>query len=176
MVVKYISTQITRISPLIRFALSACPGGAVTAKSTHPRFIILRVPRIFWLTISPERPTQIAEGKNLVPSVVSDTENDKLDNYLVNFQNHSGVCDDNIHKILECYLNLPEAEVPKENPLNYSHIREHQQSDEKLLHLQQKFPSQYIKKTLDNSVSQLFATSSRTMILDINGKSLYPKI
>ena len=43
-------------------------------------------------------PTQIAEGKNLVPSaVVSDTEDDELDNYLVNFQNYSGVCDDNVH-------------------------------------------------------------------------------
>ena len=97
----------------------------------------------------------IAEGKNLVPSVVSDTEDDELDNYPVDFQNYSGVCDDDIHKILECYLNLPEAEVPGENPLNYLHIRERQQADEILLHLQQKFANQYIVKTLDDSVEPI---------------------
>ena len=75
-----------------------------------------------------------------MPSAVSDTEDDVLDNYLVDFQNYSGVCDDDIHEILECSLNFPEAKVPKENPLNHPHIvREHQQADKKLLHLQQKF-------------------------------------
>ena len=87
--------------------------------------------------------------------VVSDTEDDELDNYLVDFQNYSGVCDEDIQGILECYLNLPEADVPEENPLNYSHIRERQQADEKLTYLQQKFPSQYIEKTLDDSVEPI---------------------
>jgi hypothetical protein len=38
--------------------------------------------------------------------------------------------------MIECYLNLPEASHPDQNPLNYAHFCALQQQDEQLLALQ----------------------------------------
>jgi len=71
-------------------------------------------------------PTQIAEGKRLIqPVVVNDTE-------------------DTFDSFLDTYLNLPESEVPEENPLNYEHIAEMQKSDENLKRLRDQWPNQYM--------------------------------
>ena len=76
-------------------------------------------------------PEQLAEGKNLVkPSPELEDDDDNL--YFVN-QYYSGVHNDDIYNILECYLNLPEMEHPEQNPLNFEYIREQQQADEQLL-------------------------------------------
>jgi hypothetical protein len=36
----------------------------------------------------------------------------------------SGLYDDTVWDVIECYLNLPEAEHPENNPLSYAYIRE----------------------------------------------------
>jgi hypothetical protein len=77
-------------------------------------------------------PAQITEGKSLVdPAVVSD--DNKL--YFLD-QEYAGFNDNELTEMLECYLNLPEIPHPERNPLNYAHIREQQQQDDKLLALQ----------------------------------------
>jgi hypothetical protein len=68
-------------------------------------------------------PAQIAEGKSLVdPAVVS---NDEDELYFLE-QEYTGLNDDEIWQMLECYLNLPEMPHPDCNPLNYAHIHEQQ--------------------------------------------------
>ena len=77
------------------------------------------------------------EGKSLVdPAVVS---NDEDELYLLD-QEYTCLNDDEIWQTLECYLNLSEMLHPDCNPLNYAHIHEQQQQDEKLLALQAKYP------------------------------------
>ena len=84
-------------------------------------------------------PEQLAEGKNLVePSPELEDDDDNL--YFVD-QYYSGVHDNDIYNILECYMNLPEMEHPKQNPLNFEYIRKQQQADEDLLRLQRKYPN-----------------------------------
>ena len=53
---------------------------------------------------------------------------------------------------IECYLNLPDSNQPDQNPLNYAHIREQQQQDDKLLALQVKYPDNYVYMDLDDNV------------------------
>jgi hypothetical protein len=57
--------------------------------------------------------------------------------------------------VLDCLLNLPEVETPAENPLNYTHIREQQQADEKLMQLHERRPQQYIYKTVEGDIDIL---------------------
>ncbi len=83
------------------------------------------------------KPAQIAEEKKLSePAEVSNEEEDKV--YFLD-QKYSGLYDEDIWECIECYLNLPDAPHPDENPLNsYAHIRELQQQDKQLLALQVK--------------------------------------
>jgi hypothetical protein len=54
-------------------------------------------------------PAQLAEGKSLVkPAVVSDDDNEA---YLLE-QEYTGLIEDAIWEMLECYLNLPEILHP----------------------------------------------------------------
>jgi len=100
-------------------------------------------------------PTQIAEGKRLVePAVVSDAEDDEFDSFFVDLD-RSGFCDADLKEILDTYLNLPESDVPEENPLNYEHIAEMQKSDENLARLKAKWPQQYVYKRLDESIEPI---------------------
>ena len=46
-------------------------------------------------------------------------------------------------------------EIIEENPLNYAHIYEMQQVDEKFLAMQRKFPEQYTNKSLDGDVRDI---------------------
>ena len=97
-------------------------------------------------------PAQLAKGKNLVePAVVSDDEDDL---FFID-QIRSGVYDKDISDSMECYLNLPESENPEQNPLSYAYIREQQQADTKLLAVQQKYPQNYINKTLDDDIEDI---------------------
>ena len=57
--------------------------------------------------------------------------------------------------MFECYLNIPEQDSPGENPLNYGYIREQQQADACLLARQEKYPTQYINKSLDEDVDDI---------------------
>ena len=50
-------------------------------------------------------------------------------------QEYLGLNDDEIWEMFECYLNLPEILHPDHNPLNYAHIHEQQEQDERLLAL-----------------------------------------
>ena len=59
-------------------------------------------------------------------------------------QEYIGFSDNELTEMLECYLNLPEIPHPEHNPLNYVHIREQQQQDDKLLALQTKYPDNYV--------------------------------
>ena len=99
-------------------------------------------------------PAQLAEGKNLVePACVNDEEDDN-DAFFFE-QACSGVYDEDIQASLECYLNLPDNENPKKNPLSFHHIREQQQADAKLLAVKEKFPKNYIYKCLDDNVEDI---------------------
>ena len=98
-------------------------------------------------------PEQLAEGKNLVES--NPEYDDEDDNLYFFDQSYTGVHDDYIFSILECYLNLPEMEHPERNPLNYEYIREQQQADDQLLKLQRKYPNNYINKCLDDNVDDI---------------------
>jgi hypothetical protein len=44
---------------------------------------------------------------------------------------------------------------PDHNPLNYAHIHEQQQQDEKLLALQAKYPDNYVNLQLDDDVDSI---------------------
>ena len=70
-------------------------------------------------------------------------------------QEYAGLNDDEIWQMLECYLKLPEMPHPDHNPLNYTHICEQQQQDEKLLALQAKYPDNYIDFQLDDDVHNI---------------------
>lgn len=107
-------------------------------------------------------PTELEMAKDLVqPS--TDVEVDELENYFDEDEIddyhtdviRSGVTDPDIDDMLDSYLNLPEMEIIEENPLNFAHIYEMQQADEKLIAMQQKFPEQYINKTLDDDVPDI---------------------
>jgi len=63
--------------------------------------------------------------------------------------------DIDIGQMLECYLNLPEMLHPDRNLLNYTHICEQQQQDEKLLGLQAKYPDNYMNLQLDDDVDNI---------------------
>jgi hypothetical protein len=74
------------------------------------------------------------EGKKLVePAEVSNKERDEV--YFLD-QEYSCLYDDKVWECIECYLSLPEASHPDQNPLNCAHICELQQKDEQLLALQ----------------------------------------
>jgi hypothetical protein len=74
------------------------------------------------------------EGKTLIePAEVSNKEWDEV--YFLD-QYYSCLYDDNVWECIECFLNLPEASDPYQNPLNYAHICELQQQEEQLLAVQ----------------------------------------
>jgi hypothetical protein len=96
-------------------------------------------------------PAQIAEGKKLVElAEVSIEEEDEA--YFLD-QEYSGLYDEDVWKCIECYLNLSDTPHPNENPLNYAHICELQQQDEKLLALQVKYLDNYVNLQLDEDVN-----------------------
>jgi hypothetical protein len=95
---------------------------------------------------------QIVEGKSLVDSAVDSDDDDEL--YFLD-QEYTGFDDDDLQETFECYLNLPEIPHPDRNPLNYAHIREQQQQDEKLLALQAKYPDNYVNLQLDDDVDNI---------------------
>jgi hypothetical protein len=92
---------------------------------------------------------QIMEGKSLI-----DPADDEDELYLLE-QEYTGLKDDEIWQMLECYLNLPEMPHPDHNPLNYACIHKQQQQDEKLLALQAKYPDNYVNLQLDNDVENI---------------------
>jgi hypothetical protein len=59
--------------------------------------------------------------------------------------------------LFECYLNLPEAEHPENNPLSYAYIREKQQEDDDdaLLALLNKYTDNYVYMDLDDEEDQI---------------------
>ena len=97
-------------------------------------------------------PAQIAERKSLIDSAVVSDDKDEL-YFLV--QEYAGLNDDEIWQTLEYYLNLPEMPHPDRNPLNYAHIRDQQQQDDKLLALQAKYPDNYVNLQLDDDVDDI---------------------
>ena len=50
------------------------------------------------------------------------TDIDEADGYFLG-PHYSGISDDDITDMFECYLNIPEQDSPEENPLNYEYIR-----------------------------------------------------
>jgi hypothetical protein len=97
-------------------------------------------------------PTQLAEGKNLIDPAVISAADDEL--YFLE-QEYTGLNDDEVWQVLECYLNLPEMPHPDRNPLNYAHIRGQQQHDEKLLALQVKYLDNYTNLQLDDGIDNI---------------------
>ncbi len=90
--------------------------------------------------------------KIIEPAVVSDDEDD--DGCFLD-QEFSVLYDDDIWDCIECYLNLPESNWPDQNPLNYAHIHEQQQEDNKLLALQVEYPENYVYMDLDDNVNDI---------------------
>ena len=90
---------------------------------------------------------QLMEGKNLIDPAVVTNDEDEL--YLLELN------DEEVCEALGCYLNLPEMTHPHHNPLNYTHIHEQQQHDEKLLALQAKYPDNYTNLQLDDDVDYI---------------------
>jgi len=96
---------------------------------------------------------QLEKSTNLVePSL--EEEIDEIDGYALD-QYYTGTYDEDIKQAFDCYLNLPEADAPEENPLCYEHICEQQQGDAQLLARQAKYPEQYINKILDDNVQHI---------------------
>jgi hypothetical protein len=96
---------------------------------------------------------QITEGKKLLePAEVSNEEEDKA--YFLD-QEYSGLYDEDVWECIECYLNLTETPHLDENLLNYAHICELQQQDEKLLALQVKYPVNYVNLQLNHDVDDI---------------------
>ena len=58
-------------------------------------------------------------------------------------------------ELLDCFLNLPELNIPTENPLNMTWIKEQQQTDAALLAHAEKYSEHYIMKMLDDDVEVL---------------------
>ena len=79
------------------------------------------------------------------------TDIDEVDGYFLD-QHYSGISDDDITDMFECYLNIPEQDSPEENPLNYEYIREQQQADARLLARQEKYQAQYLNLSLSDDV------------------------
>jgi hypothetical protein len=96
---------------------------------------------------------QIVKGKRLIePAEVSIEEEKKV--YFLD-QEYFGLCNENVWECIECYLNLPDTPHLDENLLNYAHIHDLQQQDEKLLALQVKYPDNYVNLQLDNNVDDI---------------------
>jgi len=98
-------------------------------------------------------PDDIKSGTPMVDPT-SVTEIDEVEGYFLD-QHYSGISDDDITDMFECYLNIPEQDSPEENPLNYGYIREQQQADARLLARQEKYPEQYINISLDDDVDDI---------------------
>ena len=98
-------------------------------------------------------PDDIKSGTPMVDPT-SVTEIDEVEGYFLD-QHYSGISDDDITDMFECYLNIPEQDSPEENPLNYGCIREQQQADARLLARQEKYPEQYINISLDDDVDDI---------------------
>jgi transposase InsO family protein len=99
-------------------------------------------------------PAQLAKGKKLVePAEVTDDE-DEDESYFLE-KEFSGLYDQTIWDILECYLSLPETEQPENNPLSYPYIREKQQEDDALLALLNKYPNNYVYLELDDETEPI---------------------
>ena len=97
-------------------------------------------------------PAQLAEGRPLVePAEVTDDEDEA---FFLDCE-QSGLFDDDIREILDCYLNIPDSDTPEQNPLSFDYIRQQQQSDEKLLALQEKYPERYKNMKLDDDVDDI---------------------
>ena len=58
--------------------------------------------------------------------------------------------DAEIYDCFDCYLNLPDMNVPANNPLNLQWIREQQQADQELLDKLAKYPDRYMYKEFDD--------------------------
>ena len=97
-------------------------------------------------------PEQLAKGKNLVNISPDDDYDDNA--YFID-QYYSGIHDEEIFDMFDCYLNLPETESPEQNPLNYEYIQEQQQMDTTLLSLQKRYPNKYVSKCLDDNVKDI---------------------
>ena len=96
---------------------------------------------------------QLKSGTPLVePTSVTDI--DEVEGYFLDYH-YSGISDDENTDMFECYLNIPEQDSLEENPLNYESIREQQQADAQLLARQEKYPVQYINKSLDDDVEDI---------------------
>ena len=98
-------------------------------------------------------PDLLAEGKNLVDPR-PETEDDDEHAFYVDLS-YSGLQDEEIFNVLECYLNLPEMDNPELNPLNFFHIREQQQECTALLSQEQQYPNNYVRKKLDDLVDSI---------------------
>ena len=89
--------------------------------------------------------------------MVEPTSVTEIDEVKGSFLDHhySGISDNKITDMFECYLNIPEQDSPEENLLNYEYIKEQQQADARLLARQDKYPAQYINKSLDDDVEDI---------------------
>ena len=70
-------------------------------------------------------------------------------------QDFSGLYDDEMWECIEFYLNLPDSGRASQNPLNYAHIHDLQQHDNKLLGLQVKHLDSYVYMELDDYISEI---------------------
>eukprot|EP00804_Cyclotella_cryptica_P003872 CCRYP_015762-RB/>CCRYP_015762-RB protein AED:0.23 eAED:0.23 QI:0/-1/0/1/-1/0/1/0/451 len=96
-------------------------------------------------------PAQITEGKSLVDPAV---DSDDYELYFLD-QEYAGFNDDELKETLECYLNLLEISHPEHKPLNYAHIREQQQQDNKLLALQTQYPNNCVNLQQHSDVEDI---------------------
>ncbi|KAL7476049.1 hypothetical protein ACHAW6_004675 [Cyclotella cf. meneghiniana] len=103
---------------------------------------------------------QIVEGKSLIEPEVVFNQEDEL--YLLE-QEYTGLNDDEIGQVLECYLNLPEMPHLDHNPLNYAHICEQQHQDEKLLALEAKYTDNYVNLQLDDDADNIICYKKDTV-------------
>ena len=96
-------------------------------------------------------------GEGFAPTPRTDDETEPPDDEAYFLEKEfSGLYDDTNWDVIECYLNLPEAEHPENNPLSYAYIREKQQEDNALLlALLNKYPDNYVYMDLDNEEDQI---------------------
>jgi hypothetical protein len=66
-------------------------------------------------------------------------------------EDHYSLLED--QELFDCFLNLPELDNPEENPLNYSHIRDRQQSCSKLTRTRDMQPDRYFEKELEDGIN-----------------------
>jgi hypothetical protein len=124
---------------------------------------------------------------NSVFESLLETPSEKNDNYNDHENDHenddkgflavcekSGCIDDNIHAVLECYLNLPKIPDPTQNPLCFACTSKQQRQDEQLLALQVKYPEQYIYKSLDEDADDIICYVCPGDNLTSNGALPYP--